>query len=87
MLCAVVASVKHEGSKAEHERKAESRQPDLCELGPPVALGRDADAIAARKVDLRGEESERNRQDGERCERTGNAFGAGESHDVLLSRA
>jgi hypothetical protein len=87
MLCAAVASVKHEGSQAEHERKAESRQPDLRELGPPVSLGRDTDTIAARKVDLRGEEGERNRQDGEGCEHAGNAFGAGESHDVLLSRA
>jgi hypothetical protein len=65
MLCAAVASVKQEGNEAEHERKSESRQPYLFELGPPVALGRHANAVAAHKVDLRGKEGERNRQDGE----------------------
>ena len=58
MLCAPASPVKYEGEHQQHKREPEARQPDLQELRPPVALGGDADAVAAYEIDLRSQKGE-----------------------------
>ena len=65
MLCAPASPVKHEGEHQQHEREPQAGQPDLQELRPPVAFGRDADAVAANEIDLRGQEGEGHCQQGQ----------------------
>jgi hypothetical protein len=56
MLCAAASPVKYEGESGQPNGDAQAGQPDAQELRPPVALGRDADVVAANEVDLRGQE-------------------------------
>lgn len=56
MLCAGPSPVKYEGNDPEHEGGAEAWQPDLGDLRPPIAFGRDADPVATGEVDLCREE-------------------------------
>jgi hypothetical protein len=58
MLCAAASPVKYERKGAQHEREAETGQPDLKELRFPEALGRDADTVPASEIDL-GEQERR----------------------------
>ena len=74
MLCAAAAPVKYQGEAGQPEGDAHTGQPDLQELRPPVALGRNADAVPAEKVDLREQESRGERQHGQAGEDTRGAL-------------
>jgi hypothetical protein len=47
-------SVKREGTKGEDQGCGQAGQPDAGELGEPVFLGRNAGAVPAHEIDLRG---------------------------------
>ena len=65
MLCARPAPVKYERNRRKRDRAAEARQPNLQKLRTPVALDRDADAIAAGEIDLG---REKGRGKGQQCQ-------------------
>ena len=81
MLCAAASPVKYERKAAQHQREAQARQPDLQQLRFPVALGRDADAVPAGKVDLRQQERRRDREQGGGGEQARGAGIGGWGHD------
>jgi|GEM_PF-4145822 len=62
MLCATAPPVKYERKATEDKRDAQAGQPDAQKLRIPVALRRDADAVAADEVDLRQKECQRDRE-------------------------
>jgi len=64
MLCAAAPPVKHERKAEKAKRDAQAGQPDAQKLRPPVALGRDADVVAANEVDLREQKSHGDREQG-----------------------